>query len=578
MPDPLRALAGLTAAVLTLGGCASIPTAGPVHRGGAARAGAQDPPIRVVPPPPRPGASEVDIVRGFLAADASFDEQHRVAKQYLSAAARSRWNPRSGTSVYQRIGPPQMAGGSVGRTELSVRYDLVAAVDADGRYTEQLTPQPRTAHFTLRREHGEWRIDQLPDGVLLARTDLTRAFRLLDVFFLDANLQTLVPEVLLLPVEPDLPDVLVRRVLRGPSERFVGAVVSPASRLRLRAPVRVDDGVALVDLTGAAVPGDAPVRQALAAQLVWTLRQLQPDVRAVRITVDGSPFDVPGSSGEVFATRDTWLSFDPDVLGEDATPYAVVGNRLGRPGPSFQPVRGPAGAGVAGLRQVAVSVDQRRVALVIDGTRLLTGPLEAAGALTPVLTGGDLVDPSFDRGGTLWVLDRRAGVLKAVSPEGKALRDVALSPAGGPVTALRVSRDGARVALITGSGAVARVQVGVLARRLAPGPPVIVLTGLRPIEVDEASGGYVDVGWVDHRRLVVLPAVAGPAPAPPVVTDVLGYASVLAPALTAPARAVTAGPSEQQPMIVATSQNQLLRLEGRGWTLLGAGRDPLYPG
>ena len=75
MPDRSRqAIAAAAAALvvaLAVAGCGGIPTSGPVH-GGATLDG--PPPVRVLAPPPQPGAAPADIVRGFLEAQPAVAE------------------------------------------------------------------------------------------------------------------------------------------------------------------------------------------------------------------------------------------------------------------------------------------------------------------------------------------------------------------------------------------------------------------------------------------------------------------------------------------------------------------------
>ena len=62
-----RAVAGAAAAaVLTLTSCASIPTAGSVREGAEVRSDQEQPFVRTIARPPRPGMTQTQLVNGFL--------------------------------------------------------------------------------------------------------------------------------------------------------------------------------------------------------------------------------------------------------------------------------------------------------------------------------------------------------------------------------------------------------------------------------------------------------------------------------------------------------------------------------
>ena len=68
----LLAVAAAVGALL-LTGCAGIPSSGPVRVGDQVRADRTEPFTRVLPASPAKGASPLEIVNGFLTANASSD-------------------------------------------------------------------------------------------------------------------------------------------------------------------------------------------------------------------------------------------------------------------------------------------------------------------------------------------------------------------------------------------------------------------------------------------------------------------------------------------------------------------------
>jgi predicted amidophosphoribosyltransferase len=115
-----------------------------------------------------------------------------------------------------------------------------------------------------------------------------------------------------------------------------------------------------------------------------------------------------------------------------------------------------------------------------------------------------------------------------------------------------VSRDGVRAVVVTESvtesGPKTAVSIGLVT---ATSSGALSITGLRPIQ---AEPGVRDVAWVDHRRVVLLPA--GRAP---VVTDVLGFDSApLPPFPPVAAESITAAAGAGQPAYVEVDGGRLL--------------------
>ena len=102
-----RAAAAAGATALLLCACATVPDSGAVQAGKVAlTAGGQNPDyLQLIPVPPKPGWSAVQVVQGFLAACASFANNHAVAREYLDSAKRRKWKPRWAVTV---VGAPKV--------------------------------------------------------------------------------------------------------------------------------------------------------------------------------------------------------------------------------------------------------------------------------------------------------------------------------------------------------------------------------------------------------------------------------------------------------------------------------------
>lgn len=553
---------------LGLAGCASIPTSGPVQQGAEVRSERDDPFIRVIARPPRPGLTATEVVQGFLAASASFDDDHAVARAYLAPESRAGWDPLVGTVVYQD-GGATVREAATGRVVFSAAR--TATVSARGEYLAASGTE-QTA-FRLRQVQGEWRIVDPPPGLLLTRLDVDRAYRTFDLFFPDPSRTVLVPNQVLLPVGPGVSTTLVRALLEGPTPWLAPAVRTafPAGTALAVDSAPLQDGVVLVDLTEPAAQAVGSEAAALSAQLVWTLRQLS-DVSGVAITVEGVPLAVPGA-GQV-QPRGAWPQVDPDVVGPSASTFLVSGGALvaARDG-DLVPVPGAAGTGGTPLTAPAVSVaEDRMAALDGTGTRLLVGPLTADGVLRQVLTGTALTAPTWDVLDTVWTADRRAdgsvavwSVQAAAAPRQAAVDDL---PAGRVVT-LVVARDGARAAVVVERGGGRVLLLG----RVERDDGTVRLAGFR--QVAAVLTDVRDVAWGSADTLVVL-GRSGSGVLQPVVVDVSGLAVRQLGTVAAEITSVAAAPG--LPTLAATVDGRVWQSTGVGWSELAPGRDPTYPG
>ena len=512
-----RGLLALVAAGLVCGGC-SLPLSDAVQPVGEVPA--EQPlaaPLQVIPPGPHAGASPAATVLGFLGAQASSDNRHAIAREYLAPTARGSWDDREQVLVYD---PAQLVvralpGATSRHAEVRVSSVVVGAVHQDGSY-EARTRKHVAEDYVLDRTGGEWRLSRVPAGLRLTPADRERSFRASAVYYLVATGETphVIPDRYLLPVGQDPASALVRRLLMPPSAALAGSVETAVPKgSRLRQDVRLSSsGIATVDLTGFAQPPRAAAAQNLSAQLVWTLRSLGSSFKGLRLLADGQVLPVPGQG----AVQDpgAWDAFDPDGIGRNLPYYYVVDRRLRSsddlpPGPlvSGTPGEGPA----LGVDRVAVTPDRRRVAVLSSergGDVLRVGALGGS-TFRVAVRAPRLRFPSWGSGlNGLYLLRGDREVLR-VTDAGVQVVRVSGLPAG-PVTALSASRDGVRIAAaVSGRLYAGRVSVsaaGAVASRFTE-----VLPGLTDVSVASwaTSSEVVVLGRLTHPHQVVRLAVDG---------------------------------------------------------------------
>jgi hypothetical protein len=496
-------LAWLPLAVVLLAGC-SLPLPGGVEAVGDVPAEQHEPvPLAVIPPGPRPGASAIETVSGFLGAEASSGGQHAIARQFLTARERARWRDDVEVQVYDPEALDVRAGReeSTGATVVQVTARVLAQIRPDGSYVTR-PGDPVTEQYHLVRVAGQWRLDGVPDGLRLTPADRLRSYTARNVYYLatagDDTTRRLVADRVFLPVGADLTRSLVSRLLRDPSQGIAGSVASAVpTGTRLGGVRRDADGVVTVDLTGPATPLPAQAAQDLSAQLVWTLRSLGPAFRGLRLRMNGSELKVPGE-GPV-QRADDWGFYDPEGLGSNPPYYFVSGHRLRSSDdlPSSPATAGQPGDGRAvRVDAVAVSPDRQQLAL-LDTSRPKSTVVRVgapdARSFPVVASGAVFTSPSWGPGSQgLWLVRNGQDVVRVV---GSSVRPVTvLGAPAGRLTRIAIARDGLHAALVAGG----RLYVGRI--EVVIGAPVIV--DLAPVL--PSLHAVTGVAWATTTELVVL--------------------------------------------------------------------------
>lgn len=304
--------AGVVAVTLALSAC-GVPHRGPVRQG--LDVGSPNmPPVRLEFEAPARGASTEDIVRGFLAASWSIEDDFRAARSYLTPEASRAWDPYVGVTVY-----PDGAGLRLDQVSShTVRLDTVqeATLDMTGRYESYPTGTTHHSTLELTMASGEWRISKVPPdfGVWVSRFYFERAFRAFSIAYADLAMQRIVVDRRWFWLGPGLTTRVARALLETPPTYLQGAVRSgfpPGTRLSVDS-VPVEYGQARIDLTPGVLDVSADERRAAWAQALVTIRQL-PGVDGVALQVSGADLDVAVQGGG--QGQDPGLPTDISQLG-----------------------------------------------------------------------------------------------------------------------------------------------------------------------------------------------------------------------------------------------------------------------
>ncbi len=502
----------VTAAALTLcaSGCAAMPGGGRVTSVKAQERSEQadESYVRLIPVAPQNNWSPRDIVSGFLSASASFDDDHKVAKEYLANANSWRPGPRPSIAVFADRPDLRLIGTGDDQVTIRLIGTQLGIITTDGQYTA-LQKNVQADYQVTRNAQHQWRISALPDALgqtmLLNKSDVEQVFRTFNLYYFAPDKHTLVPNGVFLPLvnREDLPQRLVQAVIAGPSSWLRGTVWSAFPRGTKLVGLSLDKDVATVDLSKEAASGN--VNQ-MSAQLAWSLGPLS-EIKQWRLRIEGRGVVTPDGKSDVQTFSD-WQAYSPDgPASSDHRAYTIgaAGHLSTLNLNSFIPM--PVVTNAPGrMVRPAVSPDQHEAAgLSPDGKQLLIADITSNGVPRALRTAKDpegrFTPPCWDRQGTLWTVETSPGKSMLWKRErGKTLKPVwHWGLDGREIYALQVARDGVRVAVVAKIDENRKqVQLG----RIAGSGDRIDVGSFVPVSSELAETD--DLSWRDYNTLAVL--------------------------------------------------------------------------
>ncbi|WP_315099105.1 LpqB family beta-propeller domain-containing protein [uncultured Cellulomonas sp.] len=537
-------------AVAVLAACSAIPTSGPVQVGDAEVTEPSE--IDVLAEGPQQGETPAEIVDGFLAAGAAgFADNFTTARQYLAGEAKTTWNPSAGVVV---SGPVEPAPATT-ETEVTLEVPVIARVDEDGVYAEAPPDAREPVTFQMvQNDADQWRIAVTPDGLLLQQEDFARSYRPASLYFLSPDQEFLVPEERWFPTK-NLRTSIVRELLAGPSAWLQDAVVTAVPdgvELSPEAVVVDDEGVAEVRLEPALAVTRAD-RDLLLAQIDASLRPV-PGISSVRVFARDVLLE-----GAATLERGAAPPSNVEFLQEGRVVALVDGEP--------EPVPGLLPLDALDPRSPASNEDGSVRVLLSGPSTLVTVPTEDVPAVE-LLTGAGLVAPSVDRMGWAWTA-QAAGGLVAARADAAPVQVGADWLEGRAVRAVRVARDGVRIAVVSAGADGVQVDVAAITRDESGAPQQVGAPVRAGASLVDASA----VVWSDESTLAVvgrsvgsaavhMVPLAGPTRALPEVTDLADLAGSTV-------------------VYVTTTDGELRRFVGSAWAqvvgVTGASY-PFFPG
>nr|WP_026118916.1 LpqB family beta-propeller domain-containing protein [Nocardiopsis ganjiahuensis] len=546
-----RTAAAGALACVSLAACASVPMTGPVvpGEGGDSSGDPYGGYVRLLPAGPQPGVEPEGLIDGFLKDLGSFEEDHKAARSYMLPEMSEEWSPDGGVRVFADLDAVDMDS-EISTDGLSatvrIRSNETATIDESGKYVPTETGTVLEETFTLAREdgdpEGEWRIQDLPDEIILSQLDVERTYRPFNLYYLNPAGTALVPDPVYLPVSTDqLADRLLRKLTGGPTDWLDPAVVSAFPEGTVPR-TEVDSERALISVSG--VPD--PDEYSMGAQIAWTLRQL-PEIQEFTLRVNGEEVGFPhsdwDSSERPRPGSDYWARLSPGATSPDVNAYFTHEGQLWSASDwetdtfdDAERVPGPLGAGDIQLDRFAVSLDESTVAgITLGGGEVVTSFASPGAEPREVLGDGMFTELSWDVNGDLWVVEETRDSARSDDEEDEQAEDADAEdgmdatggqdpPAPGD-TALwllrdgdevvqaevrglrdhslvhfRISRDGTRAAVVTERDGERSLQVGRVVEDEDGQVSVGAFISLADQELEDVTG----VSWRSSDQLVIL--------------------------------------------------------------------------
>ncbi|MEU9200464.1 LpqB family beta-propeller domain-containing protein [Streptomyces sp. NPDC048332] len=589
-----------------------MPVTGDVKAVDASQPG--DSQVQVYAVAPRDGATPNEVVDGFLESMTSDDSDFRTTRQYLTKKASSNWKPGALTTVLANAPnrsdrPVHDSDRSTNEVTYTLTGEEVATVDDQNAY-QPLPPTDYSRTLNLVRQKGpegnEWRIDRVPDGLVLGQSDFERLYRSVNKFYFATGRTEAQSTLVADPVyirnrtDPatgmDTVTQAVRSLLRGPTDWLRPVVASrfPAGtglRKGVTSLTPDDRNVLQVPLNKKADGVGQRSCRMMASQVLFTLRDLT-SARVEQVELqrsDGSALCVLGADqAEEYAPTGSSGGSDSQYF-VDAKGHVerIPGSTLGSGAP--QPVAGPFGRGSLRVSAVGVSRDEQSAAALSQNMdALYVSSIATGGELrAPVVTsrakkaGDRLTAPSWDNRGDLWVADRdpdRSRLLWLADGTGKPQEVTVPILDGSRITALRLSSDGVRIALLLTLGDRTTLKIGRIERTGPQGKEQVTVVDLR-----RAAPQLADVtamSWSGGSRLVVIGKEEGGVQQVRYVqADGSTPSSGVLPGVNQ-VRAIAAADDEQLPLMADTVDDGIFKLlPGDNWQMvLKEGSALVYPG
>lgn len=475
--------------LLTTTACAQLPKSGEIKTGPNVEAGLETDYLYYSPAGPSTGATQEEIVLGFLNAGTGPQNDYEVAKSYLSANFVSDWDPNN--EVLIQDGNPRVTLSL--DDSATVVVPIAAKVNERGQYQAMPAGSTETVRIKMRMESGQWRITSAPNLITIIRPVFDVVFKAYALYFFDNQQQQLVPDVRWFPSRASTSTRLVSALLGGPSDWLAPAVKSaiPAGTKLSLSTVTVADGIATVDLSSKALEANSNERRMMQVQIRETLIQLN-SVYSVNVTVQRSALE---SNAWNFPTVQNQIN-NPIALYNDELVHMDVASSK------------PIGGSKALLSQVKASDfatnQEEKVVLLANKNGIFQTALgKVVQEPKELVKGTGFLSPVLDAEGYSWIVPKSGNrQIMVFNPEGKRIAFSSGWLGELDRRSFSISSEGSRIVVSAGTKENSRVYVAAVIRDEKGNP-----TGFGIPILPAGRTGAQSVTWLDNIRIGLLSEV-----------------------------------------------------------------------
>lgn len=538
-----KVLSIVALAAVVLSGCAALPMQGTVMVGGPILSGESED-FEFLPSGPVEGASQQEILEGFVAAGSAAQNGYRIARSYLTESAANEWNPAAETIVRTA----QADVGLSGATALHYTFGVKARVSASGNYQAEAAGSKQTLEFRFQEVDGEWRISELPDVVVVSEVTFAAAFQEYTLYFYDTYRTHLIPDVRMFARQGDPVSSVARAVIGGPSPYLSSAVGAFAATAKLvTTPVSVVNGRATVDVSDEILGASSDDQRAMLTQMAASLQGI--------VGVAAVSFSVNQTSIAVTPASFTATELEPTV---DPRPLVVVDGQLGFLNDATLQGLDVHGESVMGLSPTSISYSSSNVSAV--GSR--SGVFRVTqGDVTRVSAQRPEVAPQIDSSGVVWWVNPSSpGRISTSGSQG----DTSFAgswPADGRITDIEVSRDNSRLAVLVQVGDATHVYLSSIERDKAGFPMGLGVFRELPLSADSARG----LAWASGTHIAIIVENSGMSS---VALASVGGMTISIGQPREPA-AIVGGNGGRQGITILSEDGVLWQPRGEGWQSTG---------
>jgi hypothetical protein len=470
--------------VLALTGCASLPMSGPIRIGPDLAPATDSESFYYSPALPADGATQTEILAGFLAAGTAPQNDYAIAREYLEESIKSVWNPNQELLIQSSSPKVQVVSDEVATVEIEV----LARIDSSGRYETLPAGTTRVLEYGFGLQNGQIRLISAPDVTMVIRPVFDVVFKSYSIYFLDQSKQNLVPELRWFPATPATGTKLVNALLAGPSSwlaPFVVSAVPSGTTLSIDA-VAIASRVAQVDLSAEALAAGSDDRPLMKAQLFATLSQL-PNVDQVSISIERSTQEIANSElvASPLVARSV-LALGPEGL------ESLTGSNLNASS------QGLAFFENKSVSMLAASSEAGALAAATDSGVFLTGLANPGTSVEQVSADTSLIGLEYDQQQFLWIVS--SGDIQAIAADGELLAVSAPWLGRQQLSGFALSPEGARAAVLVKSGNRTKVLVAGVVRD-ANGTPIALA---EPLEIASDLQSPTLISWYNPVTVAIL--------------------------------------------------------------------------